>query len=251
MDPAPRPPRRSARLGDGLRGLVDLVLPAECAGCGAAGSRCCPACRGQLLEGRPELWRPSPVPDGFPPTWSVLPYAGVARACIVAWKDEDRADLTSLLAHLVLRGVAAALSATPEWSGAVGRGTPVLLVPAPSSPGSTRRRGRAPVGDLTRLACGAAGERHLSALPALRLTRGVRDQAGLDRVQRRDNLSGAMGVRRRHAATVDGAVVVVVDDVVTTGATLTEAVRALSSAGARDVVAVTVAATRRRASATP
>jgi predicted amidophosphoribosyltransferase len=71
----------------------------------------------------------------------------------------------------------------------------------------------------------------------------VLDQAGLDAGERRANLQGALRSRRR----LDGVDVVVVDDVVTTGATLAEAARALTAAGARIRGASVVAATPRRA----
>jgi predicted amidophosphoribosyltransferase len=234
-----------------LAALLDVALPVECPGCGAAGSRCCAGCRAVLATGAPGPWRPSPVPAGFPPTWSALPYAGVTRACIVAWKDGDRADLTRLLAPVLARSLSAALTGRPSWASAVRDGTPVLVVPAPSARGSTRRRGREPLRDLCRaVLCRtertAPGLRGVSSLT---LNRRVRDQAGLGREQRADNLSGAMVVSPRHRGTVAGAHVVVVDDVVTTGATLAEAARALAAAEAADVVAVTIAATRRHAAA--
>jgi predicted amidophosphoribosyltransferase len=86
----------------------------------------------------------------------------------------------------------------------------------------------------------------LRDLSALRLSRKVADQAGLGAGERWSNLRGAMTVPTRHTSTVCGAVVVLVDDVVTSGATLAEAGRALRCAGASDVVAVTLAATHRR-----
>ncbi len=234
-----------------LAGLLDLTLPAECPGCGTAGTRCCAGCRRVLSSGTADRWRPTPAPPGFPPTWAALPYAGATRACIVAWKDGDRADLTRPLAAAAGRSLSAALAGSTLEARSAGERGPVLVVPAPSARGSTRRRGRAPVLDLCRAVLRHAEGRapSLHCVPALTLCRRVRDQAGLDRDQRATNLSGAMQVRSRHTETVAGAHVVVVDDVVTTGATLAEAARALAAAGALDVVAVTVAATRRHAAA--
>jgi predicted amidophosphoribosyltransferase len=70
----------------------------------------------------------------------------------------------------------------------------------------------------------------------------VRDSAGLDAVQRRANLAG----RYRARPGAPGARVVLVDDVVTSGATLTEAARALRAAGQQRVLAAVVAATPRQ-----
>jgi predicted amidophosphoribosyltransferase len=78
----------------------------------------------------------------------------------------------------------------------------------------------------------------------------VRDQAALNAQQRADNLAGALCTTRTMRPRA-GDAVVVVDDVVTTGATLTEAVRALHTAGNSVLGAATVAATSRWGSADP
>ncbi|RSN55575.1 phosphoribosyltransferase family protein, partial [Actinomadura sp. WAC 06369] len=82
----------------------------------------------------------------------------------------------------------------------------------------------------------------VTAVDALRLRRRVADQAGLTAARRAANLRGAIEVR----APVAGRRVVLVDDVVTTGASLSEAARALRAAGAEVVGAATVAMTPRR-----
>lgn len=78
-------------------------------------------------------------------------------------------------------------------------------------------------------------------------TRVTRDQSALDAQERATNLAGAMMVRQRHRPALQGAVCVVVDDLVTTGATLAEAARALRDAGAADVLGAAIGATRKRA----
>lgn len=75
-----------------------------------------------------------------------------------------------------------------------------------------------------------------SVVPCLGLRRRVRDQAGLSATERAENLRDALTVRR-----VPHGSVVLIDDIVTTGATLTEAVRVLSRAGVEVVGAATVA----------
>ncbi|MFB4313305.1 ComF family protein [Actinomadura sp. 21ATH] len=86
-------------------------------------------------------------------------------------------------------------------------------------------------------AAGAA----VSVLQALRQRRRVLDQAGLPVGRRAANLAGALEVLP--SAAVAGRTVVLVDDVITTGATLAEAARALRAADARVAAAATVAAT--------
>jgi predicted amidophosphoribosyltransferase len=76
----------------------------------------------------------------------------------------------------------------------------------------------------------------------LRLVRAVRDSAGLGAGERQANLSGAMAAR----PAVPGAAAVIVDDIVTSGATLAESVRALRSSGWLVAGAATLAVTPRR-----
>jgi predicted amidophosphoribosyltransferase len=145
--------------------------------------------------------------------------------------------------------LAAALSGEGALRAAAARGDPVLVVPMPTSPGARRRRGDDPVGDLTRAAVDrvrAGDARALAVAPVLEHVRTVADQSHLGRTERQANLAGAMRVAPGAGPVVRGSTCVLADDVVTTGATLAEAARALREAGARHVVAVAVAATARR-----
>ncbi len=235
------------RPGEDLRALLELVAPAGCAGCDRAGHRLCPDCLGQLRATGPRPWCPTPCPPGFPPTWSGPAYQGALPSLVVAWKEQDRVDLTAALGD-VLRGVvAAAVAGSSEHRDALRAGRPVAVVPAPSAPASTRVRGRSPVREL---AVVAAGTRR-AVVPALVLTRAVADQSGLSAGQRAANLGGAVRVRPTSVGALVGVPCVVVDDVVTTGATLAECARALREVGAAGVVAATVAATVRRGRADP
>jgi predicted amidophosphoribosyltransferase len=125
---------------------------------------------------------------------------------------------------------------------------PLVLVPVPSTRASVRARGHDPTGRLARRAA-ATCRRELPSLrcaAVLRHARVVADQAGLDTAGRAANLHGALVVPARLAVLVRGHQVVVVDDVLTTGATVQEAVRALAAVGADVLAAATVAATARR-----
>lgn len=226
-----------------LRALVELAAPSACAGCGRAGTRWCRGCQEILAAPRPRPWRPSPCPPGLPPTWSGLPYDGAVRGAVLAWKEEGRVDLTPVLAGALGEVLTTALAAAPHTrADGTADGRSVVLVPAPSARAGTRARGRRPVPELARRA--APGH---PVVEALDLVRRVRDQAGLSAAERGRNLAGAVRVRAAAARRIEGVPCVLVDDVVTTGATLQECSRALLAAGSGPVLAVTIAATVRRA----
>jgi predicted amidophosphoribosyltransferase len=118
---------------------------------------------------------------------------------------------------------------------------PVALVPVPTSRRSRLSRGADVVDDLARCAAGllrAAGT-DVSVHQALRVARRVADQSGLGARERERNLRGAFAVRSIRG--LEARELVVVDDIVTTGATVREAVRALAAAGHRPGAAAVVA----------
>jgi predicted amidophosphoribosyltransferase len=223
-----------------LRALLDLALPSACAGCGCPGPTWCPACAA-LLRGPASRCTPEPCPPGLPPVWAVAAYDGPVRAAVVAHKERGVLALGRPLASGLADSVAAAMTAAATGAPAV------LLVPAPSRGPAVRARGRDPTLLLARLAVVGLrrGGADVRLAPVLRVARGTRDQAGLGARERAENLAGAARVPGPLAPDVRGRVVVVVDDVITTGATLAESARALRDAGALVAAAAVVAATRR------
>jgi ComF family protein len=115
---------------------------------------------------------------------------------------------------------------------------PSLLVPVPMHPRRLRERGFHPAGVLARALSRAM---RIPADPrALRAARATASQTGLDRRARRANVRAAFDARPGFSSPI---CVALVDDVVTTGATLAECARALRRAGARHVVGICVART--------
>ena len=225
------------RLGAALLAAGDLVLPRTCGGCDRPGSTLCQGCRAGVAELALPVGpvSPRPVPPGWPGCHGTVRYAGVTARLARAFKDEDRRDLVDPLGRLLADAVARAVTPGPAEE--------VLLVPVPSSPAAIRRRGDQPTLLLARRAARLLGPR-FHVRPALRMARGTADQAGLDREARLRNLADAMVVPR--PAGVRGRRCVLVDDVLTSGATLTEGRRALLAAGAGGVELAVAMVTARR-----
>ncbi|MEV5429562.1 ComF family protein [Streptomyces sp. NPDC052701] len=262
--------------------LTDLVLPAECAGCGRPRAVLCPECRAILSGAAPRRVRPVPEPPGLPAVHAAARYAHEARAVLLAHKERGATALSGPLGAALAGAVRAGLTeagtrgggagpagavearagvggSVPAGEGAVGgawvgrggaravsggvtagdgggaAGRPeetVLLVPVPSARRAVRARGHDPA---RRIALAAAGELRRGGTPArvlavLRQRRRVADQVGLNSRQRLANLAGALTVAPGGARLLLGGPVVLVDDLMTTGASLAEAARAVRAA---------------------
>ena len=185
-----------------------VLLPVDCAGCGAADRAVCAACLA-AIDGPPIE---SHTPGGLL-VRSAVAYEGIARALILALKEHNRTDAARPLA----RRLAPLLPST------------LPLVAVSPSPAAWRRRGYDPVRLLVRR----------PTLRVLRVVRATEVQKSLSVDERAANRAGFLRATR----SLDGLRVVIVDDVVTTGATLDEAVRAIQSAGGEVDHAITLAAT--------
>ena len=236
--------------------LSDLVLPAECGGCGKARAVLCTRCRTALSGAPPCRVRPDPEPPGLPAVHAAAPYADEVRATLLAHKERGVLALTGPLGVALAGAVRAGLRGTRRGagggvagdgdagdrgsggSGAVRRRGPVLLVPVPSARRSVRTRGHDPA---RRIALAAAGELRRTGtsarvLAVLRQRYVVADQSGLDARQRLDNLTGALTVTPGADGLLrGGGALVLVDDLMTTGASLAEAARAVRAATAAAV----------------
>ena len=202
---------------------ADLAFASVCAGCGAAGTALCASCDAALA---PHVVR---LRSEGVPLRAGLVFGGVAASVLRAVKEDGQTSL--------IRPLRPALAAAVDdlCAGAAAPGRIDVVVPVPSTRAAFRRRGyRVP----EILARGTG----IPLLRTLSYVRRVQDQRGLGVHERRTNLAGGLIASRTGA----GASALIVDDVITTGATCAEAARALRSAGFRVVGAVAVAATPRR-----
>ncbi|MFI9650538.1 ComF family protein [Streptomyces sp. NPDC052040] len=210
--------------------LTDLVLPTECGGCGRVRAVLCPRCRAALHGRAPRRVRPVPEPVGLPAVHAAAPYEGAVRAALLAHKERGALALARPLGTALAGAVRAGLG-EPRGPDGGGR-PPVLLVPVPSSRGAVRARGHDPA---RRIALAAAGELRRTGTAArvaavLRQRRAVADQSGLGSRQRLANLAGALEVGEGGLRLLAAGPVVLVDDLMTTGASLAEAARAVRAA---------------------
>lgn len=154
---------------------------------------------------------------------------------LVAWKEAGNTRLTGVLDHLLAAAVVEH----------VRPGRPVVLVPVPTSRRSRRQRGCDLVDELAHAAVRLLRDVgvEVGVLQALAPARATLDQAGLGAAERASNLRDAFRLRTDRG--LAGRDVVVVDDILTTGATVAEAVRVLSAVGHRPVGVAVIAATPR------
>lgn len=262
-----------------VSGLAAVLAPVACVACGAPDRSLCPECAARIRrrtlhpffahEGAaalPEAQSPGPARSGQEP-FLPLPvlaagaYSGDLARVLLGFKNHGHTDLTAFLVP-VLAGV---LRAAVEHARRVSGMERFVLVPVPGSARSRRRRGYIPLA----LLMGRIERRGLlppgcSAAPLVRYAGGflpalppIPGRPGHGNSRGRAQKSLGSGSRRRNVRNTmtagifppgrpsgrEGTACLVVDDVLTTGATIAETVRALRAAGADVVCAAVIAAT--------
>lgn len=231
--------------------LADLVLPASCAGCGAdrvpLRSGACAPCVAELEALTPFATEPEPPPYGMPPCTALGAYGGVLRSALLAYKEKGRHRLAGPLGALLAGAIAAA-----AVRGGGGRRVPVTVMPVPSTAKAIRERH----GDhMARLATHAVRRLRASGwqadvTPMLRALPRP-DSASLDAAGRAAAAENSLRIRRSRIrvparAQRIGGTLIVVDDIVTTGATLAVVSTRLEEANMQVNGAAVLAATRLR-----
>jgi ComF family protein len=192
--------------------LLNLLLPTRCALCSTMGAPICSGCLGKL-DWRPRVIRREGLEGAI-----AADYGPHQRTLIKAFKENGQTSLASYLARpmVPLLKTVAIEASSP------------LLVPIPSSRANHLKRGFSPAKVLAKKLNGLAG-RTGRVLDGLFFNRIVQDQSQLDSEARALNLAGSM----TGEVWLDGRSVILVDDIVTTGATILEAARAVTEVGGR------------------
>lgn len=203
-----------AAVAAGLAPLVDLVFPPRCPACGLALAAQAGLCTGCWQE----VERPEDSGDGV---IAATLYGPIPRKLVLAFKHGGRITLAPLLARMIAARLPVLAG---DW----------LVVPVPLHRRRLWARGYNQSALLARELARATG--HELAVDALHRRRATPSLGGLGRAERARVLSGAIVPHPRHAASLRGRHVLLVDDVLTSGATTDACRKALHDAGAREVM---------------
>ncbi|MEW6644531.1 MAG: ComF family protein [Pseudomonadota bacterium] len=228
-------------LGGVARLALDVALPTLCVACRepVEGEGVCAACWAQLSFiappccprlGIPFVYDPGPgllsmeaiaAPPAYERARAAVRYDDTAKALVHGLKYQDRSDLAPVMGRWMARAGHELLDDAD------------LLVPVPLHWRRAWSRRFNQSGLLARAVAAQAG------LPVtgdtLRRVKATRQQVGLSRSERSDNVQGAFQVPPHRRSAIDGRHVVLVDDVLTSGATVDACARALLRAKARQV----------------
>ena len=208
--------------------LAEIIFPSRCIGCSRLGISICSECRKQW---HPHFYQRAINFNGeIFPVFSAIQYSPIASRVLLSAKESQlkAAD------QLIVNGIVHPLKLF------INRYGPATLISIPSRKSANRKRGRNFLQEIT---AAVALEVDLPYQSPLTHIRKVRDQSQLNLVDRSENISGAFSVAPDFMSQIcagnTGPKIIVIDDLITTGATLAEAIRALRTAGFTVLGAVT------------
>lgn len=210
-----------------MNNLAELIFPSRCIGCSQLGISICSTCR---KNWHPHIYyRTLMVLEKNYPIVSAIEYSSVASRVLLRAKESNQAVADQLL-------IAAIGHSLRHFIKFYGTGA---LVAIPSRRSATRKRGRDFMKEIT---SSLANCESLQCFEILQHQRAVKDQSQLNSEQRASNIAGAFSISNNLAKPATAGnigPVIVVDDLVTTGSTLIEAIRALRTASYEVIGAVT------------
>lgn len=198
--------------------LADLLFPVRCISCSALGIKLCTQCRKSWI---PHIHRTRFSGAESLNVYSAVLYSAIAKKILVSAKEDSLTLADSLISESIHAAIKHVLA--HYWID--------FIVPIPSRKSAARSRGRQFVADVAR---NAATDFSIPVYEVLSHTRVIRDQSSLSSRERFKNLDGALSATSH----IPGKALII-DDLVTTGATLMEAARALRAQGIEVICAVT------------
>jgi len=210
-----------------MKNLVELIFPSRCIACSQLGISICSSCR---KNWHPHIYhRELKVLGNRYPVISAIEYSPVASRVLLRSKEANQGAADQLL-------ISAIAHSLRYFTKKYGTGD---LVAIPSRKSATRKRGRDFMQEITK---SVATLEKLNTLEILQHQRAVQDQSRLNSHQRTSNIAGALSTSIDFPSSAGQGNIgplIIVDDLVTTGATLVEAIRALRTAGFMVIGAVT------------
>lgn len=194
-----------------MNAFCRLLFPARCVLCGAFDTDLCDNCERSTSPIELEEF------DGVDQGWAASRYSGQLREVVIAYKSGTQNYATGIA--MLLASIAKSNQLDAD-----------AVVPVPSSPTAIKRRGYDTVGTIAQAVAQQLG---CPNLPALSFKRLPKEQIGLNPRQRRLNLNKAFQATKTVPKRI-----LLLDDVITTGATISEAARALKIAGAQKIFVV-------------
>ena len=199
-----------------LHSLKELIYPNVCLSCGKTGAKICHDCSKYWLDSPNK----SKIENNY--LFFVTTYDETTSSVILAAKESGNKDAVKLIARSITSSISFAILN-------LGISQPINLVTIPSQLSAIRRRGRDHIKDLVQEVISQLNQQNIYAIysPLLKPIKKIKDQSDLNGSQRKENMSHAFIVK---SSPISQSAVILIDDLVTTGASIHEGVRALGEA---------------------